>query len=110
MTYMQFSKLYKVKEGKIDILKQWFTILSNERKKEAIDTFAHEHITREIFIMFNGNDGHSYVLGCNETDGNMKKGDQTVPINQDHAKVKRECLESISEPGKIVLDLDIKNN
>lgn len=70
---MQFSKLYKVKEGKKDIFKQWLAVLSTERKEEAIATFAHENITREVFVMFDGVDGDTYVAGFNEANGIIKK-------------------------------------
>lgn len=107
---MQFSRLYKVKEGKINIFKQWLAVLNGERKQEAVATFVHENITREVFVLFNGIDGDAYVAGLNEANGCIEKSDQAVAINQEHSEIKRECLESISEPGEILLDLAIRNN
>lgn len=104
---MQFSKIYKVKEGKLTMLRQWFLVLSNERMDEAVATFAYENVTREVFILFKGLDDNNYVVGFNETNGELKKGDPEVKINQDHAQVKEECLERISENGEILLDLSV---
>jgi hypothetical protein len=40
---MQFSKILRVKAGKLDTLKEWFKVLSNERKEEAVATFDYEN-------------------------------------------------------------------
>ena len=102
---MNFSKIFRVKEGKLDLLKQWFVVLSGERKEEAISTFAYENVTREVFVLFKGYDNHHYVIGFNEVNGEHKKGDPEVKINQEHTKIREECLERISENGEILLDL-----
>lgn len=102
---MHFSKIFRVREGKLDTLKEWFDVLSNERKEEAIATFAYENVTRETFALFKGNNGQHYVIGLNEVSGQHRKGDSEVKINQEHTKVRQECLEPISENGEILLDL-----
>lgn len=102
---MHFSKIFKVKDGKLNILKQWFDVLSNERREEAISTFEYENVEREVFVMFKGIDGDDYVIGLNEVNGELKKGDPSVQINQEHRKIMEECLESISENGEVLLDL-----
>jgi hypothetical protein len=104
---MHFSKLFRVKVGKLDTLKQWFDVLSNERAEEAIATFAYENVTRETFVLFKGDDGEYYVIGFNEVSGKHKKGDPEVQINQEHIKVRQECLEAISENGEVLLDLSV---
>jgi hypothetical protein len=104
---MRFSKIFRVKEGKLDVLKQWFLVLSSERKEEALATFAYENITREVFVLFKGYDNHHYVIAFNEGSGEYKAGDPTVKINQEHAKVREECLEKISENGEVLLDLSV---
>ncbi|MBP6881482.1 MAG: hypothetical protein KBC35_02545 [Candidatus Pacebacteria bacterium] len=104
---MHFSKIFRVREGKLDTLKQWFAVLSGERKEEAIATFAYENVTRETFVLFKGNDGEYYVIGFNEVNGEHKKGDPEVKINQEHSKVRQECLEPISENGELLLDLSV---
>lgn len=102
---MQFSKLFKVKEGKLDTLREWFTVLAGERKEEALATFEDEHVTREIFVHFRGNDGTDYVIAANEAEGEIERGDRTVPINAEHNQIKAECLEPISDVGAILVDL-----
>lgn len=104
---MHFSKIFKVKEGKLDTLQQWFGVLSNERREEAIVTFDYENVSREVLVLFKGNDGNDYVIGLNEVTGEQRKGDPKVKINQEHAKILKECLEPISENGKVLLDLSI---
>lgn len=104
---MRFSKIFRVKKDKLDTLKQWFEVLSNERKEEAIATFAYENVTREVFVLFKGNDGEYYVMGFNEVNGEHKKGDPDVKINQEHTKIREECLERISENGEVLLDLSV---
>jgi Family of unknown function (DUF6176) len=104
---MRFSKIFRVKEGKLDILKQWFAVLSTERKEEAIATFAYENVTREVFVLFKGYDKQHYVIGFNETSGEHKAGDPDVIINQEHSRIREECLERISENGEVLLDLSV---
>lgn len=106
---MYFSRIFKVKEGKLDKLKEWFNILDSERREEAISTFSFEKVTREVFVLFKGNSGDYYVIGLNETEDGNEPGpsDPNVKINIEHKEVKRECLESISENGEILMDLKI---
>ena len=105
--FMRFSKIYKVKEGKLDKLKYWFNVLSSDRREEAIATFDYENISREVFALFKGKDGLDYVIGLNEVIGEHKKGDPQVKINQEHSKILDECLEPISEAGEVLLVLNI---
>jgi hypothetical protein len=104
---MKFSKLFKVKEGKLDTLREWFEVLSGDRKEETIATFEYENVSREVFVLFQGQEGDHYVIGLNEVTGEHKKGDPEVKINQEHTKILKECLEPVSERGEILLDLGI---
>jgi hypothetical protein len=104
---MYFSKIFKVKEGKLDTLKNWMNELSTARRNEAIATFNDEHITREVFALFNGNDGNNYVIALNEANQEPLPSDKTLPINQEHAAIRKECLESFSVQGEVLLDLSI---
>ena len=104
---MHFSKIFRVKEGKLDMLKQWFETLGGERREEAIATFAYEHVTREVFVLFKGHDEKFYVIGFNEVNGDYRKGNPEVKINQEHRNVLESCLERISENGEVLLDLSI---
>jgi hypothetical protein len=104
---MRFSKLFKVREGKLDTLKNWFEVLSGDRKDEAVATFEYENVSREVFVLFQEQEGDHYVIGLNEVTGEHKKGDPEVKINQEHTKILKECLEPVSERGEILLDLGI---
>lgn len=70
---MRFSKLFKVREGKLDRLKDWFEVLSGDRKDEAIATFEYENVSREVFVLFRGQEGDHYVIGLNEVTGDIRK-------------------------------------
>ena len=102
---MYFSRLFKIKEGKLEKFKDWMKQLSTERSEEAISTFAYERVTREVFTLFQGTDGTFYVIGLNEANDVPGKSDSSVPINQEHSAIKKECLDPISEPGEVLLDL-----
>lgn len=62
-------------------------------------------ITREVFVVFNGEDRQNYVVGLNESEGEPKASDQNIEVNIKHNEIKKECLETISEPGEVFLDL-----
>ena len=104
---MHFSKILRVKEGKLNTVRQWFEVLSHERREEAVATFAYENVEREVFVLFKGHEGEHYVIGFNEVSGEHKKGDPGVQINREHNKIRQECLEPISENGEVLLDLCI---
>src|SRR6266481_3139595 len=99
---MRFSKLLKVKEGKLDRVKEWMDTLGGARRQEAIDTFDYEDVTREVFTLFKGHDGNYYVIGLNEVGVNPRPSDKSVKINQEHSAFKSECLEPISENGEVL--------
>ena len=104
---MQFSKLFRVKEGKLDTLREWFVILGDDRREEALATFECENVTREVLVLFRGQNDENYVIGYNEVNGDPKSGDAAVKINQEHNRVRAECLEPISERGEVLLDLKL---
>jgi len=102
---MYFSRIWKIKEGKLEKFKAWMEELSTTRKEEALATFEFEHVTREVFVLFKGNDSHDYVIGLNEAATEPLPGDPSVAINQEHSSIKKECLEPITERGQVLLDL-----
>lgn len=104
---MHFSRLYKVKVGKLEVLKNWFDVLNKERRMEALATFAFENISREVFVIFSGDNGENFVVGFNEVIGELRSSDPNVKINQEHKKILQECLEPISGHGKVEIDLGI---
>lgn len=60
-----------------------------------------------MFVLFKGRDNLHYVIGMNEVNGEIRSGDPEVKINQEHSKIKTECLEVVSENGEVLLDLSI---
>ncbi len=107
---MHFSKLFKIKEEKVEKIRDWFAQLSGLRRAEAIATFGYENITREAFVIFKGTDGNQYVTGFNEITENATEpgpSDKTVSINLEHKAIMRECLEPISESGEVLMDLNV---
>ena len=107
---MDFSKLYKVKEGKLNTIKEWFEVLERDKKEEALKTFEYEQITREIFVLFHAETGDQFVIGLNEVNGKRITGDPEVLINQHHRAVLQECLEPVSNRGEVLLDLSLQKS
>lgn len=102
---MRFSKLFRVREGKLNRVREWMNELNTSRREEALGTFEYENVTREVVALFEGNDGHYYLIGLNEVNEPSRTADPTVPINQEHSQFKKECLEPITDRGQILLDL-----
>jgi hypothetical protein len=102
---LYFSMLWKIKAGKLDVFRDWMNQLKDVRREEALATFGHESITREVFVLFSDSEGNHYVLGFNEASISPKSPDLSIPINVEHKKIKEECLEPITDPGEVLLDL-----
>ncbi len=107
MENIYFSKIFKVKEGKLDILKDWLIALNTTRKDEALATFAHEGVTRETFSIFKGLDNEYYCIAINLSLDTPGLSDKSVPINQEHTLKKKECLLPFSENGEVFMDLKL---
>ncbi len=103
-----FSKIFKVKEGKLEILRNWLTELNTTRREEAKATFPYEHVTREVFTLFEGVECW-YVIAFNESEDSEVPGksDPSIPINQQHNAIKKECLEPFSQNGEVVMDISL---
>jgi hypothetical protein len=105
---MHFSRIWKVREGKLETFKNWMDQLDDARRDEALATFEFEHVTREAFVLFPGKDGIQYVVAMNETTaGDPLPSDKSVAINVEHRAIMLECLEAITEPGQVLLDLKL---
>ncbi|MBU1293055.1 hypothetical protein KJ819_03265 [Patescibacteria group bacterium] len=102
---MHFSKLFRVKAGKLERVLAWMETLATGRREEAIATFNYENVTREVVTLFEGEDGSYYLIGLNEAREPYRTGDPDVQINQEHAAFKKECLDPISKKGRVLLDL-----
>jgi hypothetical protein len=97
-----FSKIFRIRPGREQVFFDWMEEV-NRRREEAISTFEHEGIHREVFATFKSEEG-VYVVGFNEALVVPKKSDQAVELNRKHVEVMRECLEPISERGTIMFD------
>lgn len=82
-------------------------VLGGDRREEALATFEYENVRREVFVLFKGYNDENYVIGYNEVNGEPQSGDGAVKINQEHSRVREECLEPISERGEVLLDLKL---
>lgn len=98
--------LYKIKEGKLDQWNDWYLKLTTIHKEEALKTLEEENITLEAFITFEI-DNNFYTLGFNITKkGGAKSSNKENPLNIEHNKNKKECLEFLSRGN----DINIINN
>ena len=79
--------------------------LKTTRREEALATFEHEGVKREVFVLFLGSEGSHYVAAFNEGPVSPQPSDPSVAINTEHKRVKEECLEPVSNPGEVLLDL-----
>jgi hypothetical protein len=81
--------VYKIKEGKLGIWKDWCHEVSTTLRKEAIATLGEEKSTQEVFLIFKL-DGQWYTLGAGE--GECLSSNKEKEINIKHDQMKKECL------------------
>ena len=82
-------------------------VLGGDRREEALATCEYENVKREVFVLFKGHSDENYVIGYNEVNGEPQSADGAVKINQEHSRVREECLEPVSERGEVLLDLKL---
>ena len=68
-------------------------------RTEALNTLRHENATFEAFYTFEI-EGKKYAIGIMLTNGAFIKMD-VRPLNQEHARILKECLEPIGIPEEI---------
>lgn len=103
---LYFSKLFRIKQGKLEIFTDWLNTINGPLKEEALTTLTQERVTRETYVLFrNKNQDIYYVVGLNEALDTPLDSDPNISINQKHKQIKSECLEPISNPGEIILNL-----
>lgn len=83
-------KLFKVREGKLEILKAWAEELRG-RSSEISDTLAFENVGEETLHLFAVGDSW-FVMAMQALTGPHKKADMTVELNKKHMAVLAECL------------------
>lgn len=82
----------KVKEGKLDLWKEWAEKLEVSLREEALDTLIEEEVTCEFGALINL-EGVQYVLGYME--GEILGANMDREINQKHKAMREECLEYV---------------
>ncbi|MEK7552246.1 MAG: DUF6176 family protein [Patescibacteria group bacterium] len=91
---MKYS-LFKVKEGKLQVWKDWCKLLSTEFKDEALKTIKEENLLLEGCLVFPvGKD--FYVVGYTlENAGGVKPTNLDNNLNKKHLEKRKECLEFV---------------
>ena len=88
--------LFKVKEGKLNVWKDWCKLLSTEFKDEALKTLKEENLLTEGCLVFLiGKE--FYVAGYTlENNGGVKPTNLNNDLNRKHLEKRKECLEFVS--------------
>lgn len=82
--------VFKIKEGKEVVWKDWSLKIENELKEEAVETIREESCEREISMMFKIDDVWYAILAG---DGECLPANMDREINKKHREIKRECFE-----------------
>ena len=84
-------KLFRIKPGKKELLLAWGRRLQED--PEALETLREEGISFEGFFFFHFN-GEDYAIGISDNPNPLPASNR--PINQEHKRVLKECLESVT--------------
>lgn len=84
-------QLFKIKEGKLPVLKAWFAELKM-REEEVREALREENVLSEYFVLLPGD----YVLGLQEHLENRISADLSKDLNKKHLSVLKECLEHVN--------------
>jgi hypothetical protein len=87
------GNLFKIKEGKIDIWKEWCNELNTSLRNDAIATLKEEGNVQEVFVVFELN-GDFYTIGLAEGQ-NLPATNKEINIK--HKAISKECLEKIGK-------------
>jgi hypothetical protein len=90
---MQKAILFKVKTGQWSAWNAWCTKIHTTLRDEALLTLAEEKVLQEMTFGFEIN-AERYVLGY--VDGECLPAHMEREINQEHVRMKEECLERLS--------------
>lgn len=103
---MKDYAIFKVKEGKLNHWKEWCSLLMSTHYSEALETLEYENSNREYYTLFTINN-ENFVMGASEFFDTPKLADMTVPLNQEHKRIFKDCLEFVSK-GEQLCDLEIE--
>lgn len=84
--------LKHIKTGKAETFRAWLDVLQNQRRQEAVDTLAAEHVLQETWFMLEI-DGQAYAAAYILSKGEALPGDPSIAINKEHQDMLKECLE-----------------
>lgn len=79
------------------MLKAWALELKH-REPEVLKTLEYENVAYETMVLFRTEDhpgGQWFVMGMQIIDGEHRKADMSVELNQKHFEVLRQCLEPV---------------
>ncbi len=96
---MNIGKLYKIKKDKLDDWKTWCHRLQIDLRDQAVATLSQEGVLFEVFTNFEMF-GNWYALGLTINDPSSEIfhiSDLSNPINIEHRRVKKDCLEPAGE-------------
>lgn len=85
------GNLFKIKEGKLEIWKNWCHELNTSLRVEATETIKEEGNVQEVFVLFELNN-EWYTIGLGEGE-NLPASDKE--INKKHRATAKECLKKI---------------
>lgn len=95
---MPLSKIYKIKNDKLITWQKWCRELETSRKEEALETIKEEAAILETFINFQiSSEWYTLGLAASKDNGELILARQDRQINQDHKRIKQECLELITD-------------
>jgi len=100
---MKTYTFFKIKEGKLDVWKDWCITVNTLLRIHALKTMEYEHSSREYWVLFSLGEDH-YVLGASEFFDEPRKADMTEMINIEHRKIIDECLTFVCK-GESLCDL-----
>lgn len=95
------TRLFEIKEGKLDTWRQWCDLLQTKYLSEAQETLQEEKVTAEFFLVFEI-DGKSYTLGGGFFEEKILEPTERE-LNHLHMTKKKECLIPVAEPDLLYL-------
>ncbi len=94
---MTLINILKIKEGKLDQLKDWCLQLGTTLKEGALESLSEEQVDQEGCFLFSIN-GEHYVAGYMHSPTEILPATDSE-LNRKHKQMKAECLEKF-EGGK----------
>lgn len=86
--------VFKIKPGKKSVWQAWGDYL-HEHEAEVLATMEQENCMFERSIIFE-RESELFMIGSIQFNGQPKKADMTIELNQKHAAIKNECLIGIA--------------